>query len=286
MKYVINNMLNNKFHASKYDSPLTLLANYFTATIIKKYGPEIKKDINKTKNLFMQSYSRIRQLFSQQPKIDPTTGKKDATSGIAALYYRAHKEGASLKDAAVFADKDDADPTFDKYGTSHNIDDIVNSTTDYITLNKQTTYPEAFISQINRLTHVSAKIINQIAIDIHSPKYHEYIVDLLTLILGRLNIREKSEICTSQFILDIKKKVISSKNNVESQRIVKVIDIFLTTLFQARGLNFNKYSTVQRIQIRTVLIQIIVFNLKRVICHHQLTQQVKFLQQLKTNDVV
>ena len=82
MKYVIQNMLSNKFHASKHDSPLQLLANYFVPTLLKKYGPEIKNNSSKLRNIFMQSYSRIYQLFSQQPRIDPATGEKKATGGL------------------------------------------------------------------------------------------------------------------------------------------------------------------------------------------------------------
>ena len=53
MRYVIQNMLSNKFHASKHDSPLSLLANYFVPTLLQKYAPEIKTDPAKLKNIFM-----------------------------------------------------------------------------------------------------------------------------------------------------------------------------------------------------------------------------------------
>ena len=52
MRYVIQNMLSNKFHASKHDSPLSLLANYFVPTLLQKYAPEIKTDPAKLKNIF------------------------------------------------------------------------------------------------------------------------------------------------------------------------------------------------------------------------------------------
>ena len=139
---------------------------------------------------------------------------------------------------------------------------------------------------MNRLTHVSSKVINQLAVDIHSPKYHDYLVDLLTLILSRVNVKTKNDICSAQFVLDLKKKVISSKNNADSKKIVSIIDILLDKLFKDRDLLFNRYSTVQRIQIRTVLIHIIIFNLKKVVCQKKATQQVNFLNSLKPIDIL
>lgn len=286
MRYVITNMLNNKFHASKYDTPLALLANYFVPSLLKKYEDVVKSDPSKLKVIFSQAYTRIFQLFYQQPKINPVTGKKESTSGLAALYYKATEEGASSRNSAMAADKETGEISFDQYGSSSIIDEVVNSVTDYIVLNKQTSYPEGFVRQINRLTHVSAKVINQLAVDLHSPKYHDYLIDLLTLILGRLGIKVKNEICSAQFILDIKKKIISSKNNADSKRIVSIVDILLDKLFKDAGLSYSKYSTVQRIQIRTVIIHIVVFNLKKVVCHHQATQQINFLSNLRPIDII
>lgn len=285
MKYVIMNMLNNKFHAAKYDTPLALMGNYFVPTLLEKYGQVAKTDPLKLKTLFSQAYTRIFQLFYQQPKINPISGKKEGTSGLAALYYKAHKEGAATKDSSVHPDSETGEVGYDQYGTSHVVDEIVNSVTDYIVLNKQTAYPDGFISQMNRLTHVSNKVIGQLAVDIHSPEYHDYIMDLLTLMLGRLNVKSKDDICSTQFLLDLKKKIISSKNNADSKKISQIIDVLLDKLFKKHNLNFLKYSTVQRIQIRTVLIHIIVYNLKKVICHHQATQQITLLSKLKPTDV-
>ena len=285
MKYVVQNMLSNKFHAAKYDSPLQLLANYFVPTLLKKYGPEIKTDLSKLKNIFMQSYSRIYQIFSQQPKINPQTGEKKATGGLATLYYKAHNEGAASRSLTAKPNEDN-ETTFDQYGSTHHVDEIVTSVTDYIVLNKQESYPEGFVKQLNRLTHVSNKVINNLAVDIHNPDYHDQIQDLLTMILSRLNVREKADICSTQFILDIKKKIISSKNNADSQKIVKIIDGMLTKLFKGRNLSFERYSVVQRIQIRTVLVHIFVFNLKKVICHQQAAQQFNFLAKLNSSDII
>lgn len=278
-------MLSNKFHAAKYDSPLQLIANHFVPSILRKYSDGIKTDLSKLKILFMQSYSRIYQIFSQQPKIDATSGAKKATGGLSALYYKAHAEGATVRDVKVKADEE-GETTFDQFGSAHNVDEIVNSVTDFIVLNKQDSYPEGFISQLNRLTHVSNKVIAHLAVDIHAPQFHDLIQDVLILMLSRLNVREKTDICSTQFILDIKKKIISSKNNADSRKIVSLIDTFLNKLFKQRNLSFNRYSVVQRIQIRTVLIHILVFNLKKVVCHQQASHQLNFLSKLRTSDIL
>lgn len=275
MRHVISNMVSNKYHVSKHDSPINLLANLFVPTIIAKYGPEIKNNDDKIKNLFMQSYARIYQLFRQQPKVNPVTGKKEATSGIAALYYRAHSEGALVKDTVIKSDNEE-DPTFEKFGSTHQIDEIVTSVSDFITLNSSPNYPEQFVSQINRLTHVSSKVLVLMFKSIHKNKYYDYISDLLTLILGRIGIKEKSDICSAQFMIELKKKVISSKNNADAAKITKILDIMLVELFKEIGnYDFNKYSNVQKIQIRTALTHVLVYNLKRAVCHQQVTQQIK-----------
>ena len=92
---------------------------------------------------------------------------------LSALYYKAHNEGSLSKNTTILADKETGETSFDQYSSAHIIDEIVNSTVDYIILNKQTTYPDGFVNQMNRLTHVSSKVINQLAVDIHSPKYHD-----------------------------------------------------------------------------------------------------------------
>jgi len=98
--------------------------------------------------------------------------------------------------------------------------------------------------------------------------------------LARTGIRNKDEVCTVQFIIDVKKKIISSKNNPDSKKITILIDNILGKIFQDISRDYNKYSTVQRIQIRSVVIHLLVYNLKKVVCHQQLTQQMKLINRL------
>lgn len=287
MQYVLNNMLSNKFHAAKFDTPLALLTNHYVPTILQKYSDRVRTgDPKELKVIFSQSYGRIFQLFYQRPAVNPATGKKESTSGLAALYYKAHREGASTHAASVSADKETGETTFDQYGTSHEIDEVVSSVSDFIALNRQATYPEGFISQINRLTHVSAKVLHMLSVDIHNPKYHDYLVDIITLIFSRTEVKQKSDICSANFILSIKKKVISSKNNADTKKLTSILDLLIDTMLKKHSIEYSKYSGVQRIQIRTSLVHIIVYNIKKVVCHQQATQQINLLNQLKPTDVI
>ena len=285
MEYVIQNMLTGKFLATKFPTPYHLLVRHFLPTLKSKYVPEIKKDNFKLKAIFSQAYSRIYQVFSQQGKVDPATGKTISAGGLATLYYKANNQGLSTRSITVKPKDEENGPTFDQYGSSNINAEIVQTVTDYITLNKQESYPEGFIKQLNRLTHVSSKVINQMSITIHNPVFYEHITELISMILSKLYVKDKDDVCSVQFILDIKKKIIASKNNRDAERILELVDIMLKGLFKKMGLSYTGYSPVQRSQIRVCLIHIIVFNIKKIVCRQQLQQQIHFLSTLKVSDL-
>ncbi len=272
MNYVITHMVSRKHAVSKYDSPMNLLANYFVPTLLKKYGPMIKRKPEDTKRLFMQSWSRIRQLFSQNHKRNPKTGKNEAQGGLAFLYYKAKREGLAVVAPSVRKGEDDKAPGFGDYGTTHIRDEITQSTTDFITQNSNPTYPPIFVSTVNKTTHVSAKLLDKLFRVMHNYKYHDYIHDIITLTLSKLNVVDKEEICKPSFKLDVKRKIISSKNNVEARKIQQVLDLFLVELFTTyfENIDFKDYSNVNKIQIRASLIYAITHNLIRNVCHGQL----------------
>ena len=273
MTYVVTHMVSKKHAVSKYDSPMNLLANYFVPTLLKKYGPMIKRKPEDTKRLFMQSWSRIRQLFSQNPIRNQQTGKNEAQGGLAFLYYKAKNEGLAVVAPSIRKGDDDKAPGFDDYGTTHIRDEIVQSTTDFITQNSNPTYSPVFISTVKKTTHVSSKLLDRLFKAMHSYKYHDYIYDILTLILSKLNIIDKEEICKPSFRIDIKQKIISSKNNREAKKIQEILDLFLIELFNnhlSDVKQFKDWSNVQQIQIRASLIYAIIQNLIKNICHGQL----------------
>ena len=270
MKYVTTHMCTNRHMFGKYRDPLAMLKDYFVPTMLKKYKDEILNDSIKLKRLFEQTYARIRQLFVQNMRDDIQTGKKLAQGGILPMYMQAKAEGKSISSASVGGLNDEEGPSFDEYSTISNREEITNSTSDFITMNPNPNYTPTFISQLNSQTHVSSKAIEKILISLHNHKYHDLIHDAISIILSKTNIQEKNDICRPEFTTNIKKGVISSKNNSDSQKLQKLINIFLQKIFvEDLNADFNKISNVNQIQLRNVVINGIVYNLQRNICKNQ-----------------
>ena len=89
MKYVISNELTNRHVLSKYENPVSLLKDYFMPTLLKKYGPEVNRDIIKLKRLFEQSWARVRQIFVFNARTNIQTGKSEAQGGLLPIYMKA-----------------------------------------------------------------------------------------------------------------------------------------------------------------------------------------------------
>jgi len=266
MKYVIGHMLTNRHHSSKFENPVTLLKDHFVPTILEKYGPEIKNDPAKLKRLFEQTFARVVQIFAQNKRTNLQTGKPEAQGGLLPLYMKARAEGLYISPPNVRTGEDEERPGFEEYATTHNRDEIVSKTTDFIVMN-QISYPASLISDINRKTNVSAKIIEQILAALHNHSYFDIIQNLIILILSRCNITSVGDICKAEFSANIQKNVISSKNNDEANKIQRLIDVLLTKIFDDKlQIKFDNYSVVHKIKIRNVIIFGLEHNLFRVNC--------------------
>jgi hypothetical protein len=269
MKYVISNELTNRHVLSKYENPVSLLKDYFMPTILKKYGPEINRDISKLKRLFEQSWARVRQIFVFNARTNIQTGKSEAQGGLLPIYMKAKDEGHYLSSKSIRTTVGDETVTgYEEYATTHNRDSIVSKTTDYIILNKSNKYSQKFIFSINRKTNVSIKIIEQILDYIHTQRNYDIIQNLIVLILSRCDISSKEDICNRDFTKNIRKNVISSKNNKEINKIQRLLDKMLDTFFKEKlKSNFNKYSNVHKIKIRNVITYALEYNLVKLNCH-------------------
>ena len=268
MKYVIGNMLTNRHLLSKYENPVALLRDYFTPSILKKYGPEVKKDIKKLQRLFEQTFARIFQIFAFNFRSNIRTGKKEAQGGLLPLYMKAREDGLHLSTPSTRRNAgDDTSVGYEEYATTHNRDKIVSKTTDYIILNKSTKYPINFVPTVNRKTNVSVKIIEQILDYINIQKNYDVVQNLIVLILSRCDIHSDSDICSKDFNKNIRKNIISSKNNVEINKIQRLLDFMLDDFFKTKlKTRFNKYSNVHKIKIRNVIIYALEYNLFKVNC--------------------
>lgn len=267
MSYVISHMVNKKHNVAKFDTPLALLKDYFVPTLMRKYRPEIAKDVYRLRQLFMQSWGRIDQMFTFNPVIDIETGEKRAQGGLLPLYMKAKEEGLHVSTPTIIKGDSEEEPSFDKYSTIHNRDAIVTSTADYITMNSKVQYPEVFINEINKNTKVSTKVIGQMLSALHNHKNYDLIHDTLSMILSRTNVADKSDICNKDFANTVKRNIISSKNTEEIRKLQKLLAMLAAKIFTENLLlNLDIYGKAQQMQISNVILYGLVYNLQKHNC--------------------
>ena len=270
MKYVVSNMCNNRHLFAKFDSPLSLLKDHFVPTLLKKYGPMASRDPKKLQALFSQSWVRINQIFAQSFRTDIKSGKKYAQAGILPMYMEAKKQGWSMGSTSI-SGVDEEGPAFDEYTTTSNRDEIITTTCDAITMNPNPRYSQDFINQLNKIYKVKKATIEQILKALHDHRFHDYHHDILSIILARTNVTQKSDICSPNYQSLIKKNIISSKNNVDARKVQKLCNMLLESIFKERlQLNFKVYSNVLQIQLRSIVINGIVHNLRANVCRGQM----------------
>jgi len=272
MNYVVTHMVNNKHLVTKYDSPMTLISEYFVPTLISKYSDGILRNpAIQLKQLFMQAWGRVNQMFVFNMRTNMTTGEKEAQGGLLPLYMKAKQENLYVSTPTIMTGEEE-EPEFDQYSTMHNRDDLVTGTTDYITMNAHPQYTPLFIADANKYTKVSIKIIEKMLIAMHNHKYYDIIHDIISIILSRVSVVDKNDICKPEFINNVRRTVISSKNTGEIKSIQRLLDNLVSDIFkESLGIDFIKYSNVQQIQIRNVVIYGLIYNLKKCNCQGQIT---------------
>jgi len=267
MAYVISHMVNKKHNVAKFDTPLALVRDYFVPTLMKKYRPEIAKDVYRLRQLFMQCWARIDQMYIFNPVVDIKTGEKRAQGGLLPLYMKAKEEGLYVSTPTIMKGDSEEEPNFDQYSTIHNRDTIVTSTADYISMNSKVQYPEAFINEINKNTKVSTKVISQMLTALHNHKNYDLIHDILSMILSRMNIADKSDICSKEFMSNVKRNIISSKNTEEIRKLQKLLAMLSAKIFSENLLiDIQNYGKAQQMQITNVVLYGLIYNLRKHNC--------------------
>jgi hypothetical protein len=276
MKYVTGYMVTKKHNASKFDSPLSLLHDHYIPTLIAKYGPEIKRNPIRLKALFEQMYSRINQLFVFNPRTNLTTGKKEAQGGLLPLYMKAREMGVSISTPSVRMGEDE--PGFDQYSTVHIRDEMRDDVVDSITMNPNPSYPSSLVKYFNEKFNIKEATIRAILKAIHNHNYQDMLRDLISIILSRTNVSDKTDVCKADFTSKVKRNIISSKNNPDTRKVQKLCNMLLREIFTndlkddtGKSLTkvYDTYSDVTQIHIRNVLIYGIVYNIRKKICRGQ-----------------
>jgi hypothetical protein len=276
MKYVTTYMVTKKHNTSKFDSPLSLLHDHYIPTLVAKYGPEIRRNPIRLKALFEQMYSRINQLFVFNPRTNMTTGKKEAQGGLLPLYMKAREMGVSISTPTIRMG--DEEPGFDQYSTVHVRDEMTNSVVDYITLNPDPSYPATLIKYFNEKFNIKEATIRAILRSVHNHSYQDMLRDLVSIILSRTNVSDKTDVCKANYTTLVKKSIVSSKNNPDTRKIQKLCNMLLREIFKndlkddtGKSLSkvYDSYSDVTQIHIRNVLIYGIVYNIRKTVCRGQ-----------------
>ena len=270
MKYVTSHMLTNRHLFAKYDSPLAMLRDYFSPTLLSKYGPEMLRDPQKnTRRIIEQAWGRINQQFIQNMRTDLQSGKRIAQSGILPMYMKAREQGLSISNPTVsgMGGEDEERPGFSEFTTTSNRDEIINSTTDFITMNSNPKYPPQVITFINTQTKVSTKVIETILQSLHNHRLHDTIHDIIGIILSKTNVSEESDICSADYLTNVQKNVIGSKNNPDAQKIQTLTNKLSEDIFQnVLKRDFKVFSSNQQIQLRKVIIHGLIYNLRKNTC--------------------
>jgi hypothetical protein len=134
-------------------------------------------------------------------------------------------------------------------------------------MNPSPTYSESVITDVNKITKVKRATIQRIFTSMHNYRYHNYIQDIIGIILSVTNVNHKNDICKQEYSEQFKKKVIGTKNNEDARRLQLLCNTLLSKIFKFDlDLNFNDYSNVQQIQLRATILRGILYNLKKSQC--------------------
>jgi hypothetical protein len=266
MKYVVAN-LSRRSLFKKYDSPITLIMNYFTPTLLKTYADKMRVNSDVIKRLFDQAFTRLRQLFIQDMAPDILSGKNRARSGIAALYFDAKSKGYKLSSSRVNNADDDVN-VVDLY-SSGTFDELIDSVTNYIIMNTDLKYPSDLIKFINDQSHVNENVITLLLSGLHAVQYQKYIHEILGLFLQQLQINDKFDVCVANFLShDVKQRIIASKHSPLVTQFKALIGELTEKIFneKVQYVKYSSYSNPIRGQLRKVIIYGIAYEVQTYIC--------------------
>jgi len=102
---------------------------------------------------------------------------------------------------------------------------------------------------------------------IHNHKNYDLVHDSLSIILSRTNVVDKNDICSKDFMVNVKRNIVSSKNTDEIRKLQKLLNDLSTKIFKENlMLDFNNYGKAQQMQICNVVLYGLIYNLKKHNC--------------------
>lgn len=260
MQYVLQNMMSKKFEAPKHETPFELITQYFTPTIFKKYKSYAQKDPVETKRIFQACFNRIRQIFRSDRVADLNTGEIKYRSGLQPLYFKAKEK--NLKISTTISNSESG---VESSLTSNAIEEDIDNITNYIVMNHQPAYPDEFIEFLKTQSSAQKVAIVKILTSMHSLTYTDSLREMLEFMFKRITL---SNLCSPEFMNEVKNKIISSKHTVDVNRLKELCDIFLKIVFQKQfNIDYEKYSSTNRAQLRRIVMYGLAYNIQKYKCH-------------------
>lgn len=267
MRYVVAN-LSGKYLAKKYDTPMSMIIQYFVPTLLDKYGKAIERDSSETKRLFSQCWCRIEQVFMQDWGPDLKSGKNKARGGLAPKYYEAYKKGLKISKPTTTTDPGDEDLDSTDFYSSNEFDEMINSIVNYITINVNPSYDKKFLEFVSKNSTVNSQAIELILNGMHNIRYTDYIRDILEYMFKQLQV-DRAQICAASFMTEtLKRRIISSKHSPNINQLKKLVDQLLEKIYDdvIRFIKYSNYSGPRRGHIRKVVFYGFAYNIQKVLC--------------------
>ena len=269
MAYVVNYMTSKKHVVNKHSTPLELAQNYFTPTLLKKYGPAIKtRGAVGLKQIFEAAFSRMRQIFVFNPVVDMKTGKSVSTGGLRAMYKKAYDEGLSIKTLTMHDRKDDEQAiSFSDYISINNLDDIIDKTVNKITTNPRPKYSAMFIDNLYKDYGIKKSTIQHILTSIHNYKYKDQLNNIYSIIFQQTRAISKNDVCSPNFTKAVN-KLLKSKNNKDINKLKKYNFELLSDVMKPylKIKPLLSHSNNHLVQLHKLLVRGLIYNLRLAVC--------------------
>jgi len=268
MAYVVSNMMNRQYLPTKYNTPYEMIVKYFAPTMANKYMSYMTQDVNKSKLVLNQTHRRIEQIFKSNSAPNLQTGKTRYTSGLMPLYFKAKDEGYKISSSVGYGNNEDG-PSADDMFSSHNYEEVTDTTVHAIITNHTPKYDQRFQQFIEHESkNVKRNIVDIIMMSFYTTKFKDHLSDIVSLMLKRIDA-SKATLCSNDFLPSVKKAIISSKHNPEVIQIKGVADSMLTIIFatkMATPIEYDRWAKMSKAQFRRILIYSIAYNIAKVVC--------------------
>jgi len=265
MAYVIANMPSKQFLVTKFSNPLELIEKHFVSKIMTKYYSDVQKDSVNSMKVFNQTHNRIGQVFRSGRTVNLQTKQVGAKTGLAPLYYSAHRDNNRIKISSG-----NAEDSFLDFTSSHSFEIVTSETLQLMRNTIDPMYDKPFYNAINKSKiNVKKKTIDIITDTFYTVSRNAMYDDAISLFVTRLG-DDLSKSCSDDYYQIVKRKIVSSKHNIYVNRLKDVEDKILDDIFRINfpdAIPFMEWSNMYKANFRELITYIIAFYVARVICH-------------------